>query len=77
MEIETKSKEELFTALWGNFEHFGIISYPKEESQTFITTNRSKIFSKENFLKAYKEGHMDINDLIYVLFWKYKLRVNF
>lgn len=59
MEIENSSKEDLFKAIWDNFEHFDIIGYPNKEGDqttTFITQNIVRRFVINNFIGAYNEG---------------------
>lgn len=58
----------MFDAIWENFEGFDIVSYPVEDSTTFLTTSKARRFSRANFVKAYEGGEMDIEDLVYILF---------
>ena len=73
--MDKQQRDELLNAIWGNFEHFLIVTYDIKDdgfanTTTFVTENGNKIrrFNMENFLNSYQEGRMDIEDLIYVLF---------
>ena len=68
MDIENKQKDELFQAIWENFEAYEIIGHIPDESTTFLTSNKSRRFRKDNFVNSYQSGQMDIDDLVYILF---------
>lgn len=68
LNIDQQQKEELLNAIWENFDHFEIISNIPDDSTTFLTTNKTKRFRKENFISAYLSGEMDIEDMVYILF---------
>ena len=68
--MDEPQKEALFAAIWENFEHFEIITYMTNDESvpTFMTQKKQRKFSEENFIKAYSEGHMDIEDLVTIMF---------
>lgn len=68
MGLEQEQKSELFKAIWDNFEQFEIIGFPNDEQSTFLTQSKVRRFQIKNFINAYGEGQMDIEDLVYVLF---------
>jgi hypothetical protein len=37
LEMEEDQREELFNAIWENFESFEIVAYSNEDLQTFLT----------------------------------------
>jgi hypothetical protein len=68
LNLDNNSKETLLSALMKNFEHFDVINNVTEESSIFLTSNKTRYFMKNNFIAAYKNGSMNIDDLVYVLF---------
>ena len=63
MTIDDEQKENLFRAIWENFEQFEVVGYhhpsPYGEN-TFMAMNKVRRFNMQNFMKAYEEGHMDV-----------------
>lgn len=70
LELDAASKDALLSAIFSNFEHFEVMSATPEGDSTsiFLTSHKTKHFRKNNFINAYRNGSMNIEDLVFVLF---------
>lgn len=68
LDMDNNQRNDLFNAIWENFENYSIITNLHEDQNTFLTLQRTRRFNKQNFIHAYQSNEMDIEDIVNILF---------